>query len=139
VSWTGRRSHDAGLDAEIRSSADDFLAAPADAIEARHVVIADADHRRAFVGRTLSHYRILSQLGAGAMGVYKAGDVANALSFLEQALTERDAYVTFLGTDPKWDGLRALPAFQEIFARAQLLDVSRHVAARAVPAGPTRP
>jgi len=61
------------------------------------------------------------------------------LAFLEQALTERDAYVASLGTDPKSDGLRALPALQEILAGAQWLDVSRSVAAYALTARPTRP
>jgi len=75
-----------------------------------------------------------------ALVAYALGDVAKALSFLGQALTERDVYVTFLGTDPKWDGLRAMPAFQEVLARAQLSDVSRHVAAHLVPAHlPTEP
>jgi eukaryotic-like serine/threonine-protein kinase len=71
-----------------------------------------------------------------ALVAYALGDVPRALSSLEQALSERDVYVSFLGTDPKWDGLRALPAFQAILARANLLDVSRGVAADASAAAP---
>jgi len=66
-----------------------------------------------------------------ALVAYALGDVSKALSFLGQALTERDVYVAFLGTDPKWDGLRAMAAFQDVLARAQLLDVSRRVAVQA--------
>jgi tetratricopeptide (TPR) repeat protein/TolB-like protein/predicted Ser/Thr protein kinase len=72
-----------------------------------------------------------------ALVAYALGEAPKALSFLEQALSEHDAYIAFLGTDPKWDGLRALPAFQAVLARANLLDVSRRVAADSAAA--TRP
>jgi len=65
-----------------------------------------------------------------ALVAYALGHLSTALSFLGKALTERDVYVVFLGTDPKWDSLRANPAFQEVLARAQLSDVSQRVAAR---------
>ena len=68
-----------------------------------------------------------------ALVTYALGDVAKTLSHLRRALTERDVYVTFLGTDPKWDRLRTVPEFQEILARAQLLDVSKRIAVPAQP------
>jgi hypothetical protein len=50
-----------------------------------------------------------------------------ALQELEKTVEGRDPSVTFLGVDPKWDGLRELPAFQALMSRAGLLDVSNRV------------
>jgi hypothetical protein len=57
-----------------------------------------------------------------------AGDLANeveeALASLRDAVDGRDLFVTFVGVDPKWDGLRDVPAFRTLVARASLLEVS---------------
>jgi hypothetical protein len=35
--------------------------------------------------------------------------------------------VTFLGVDPKWDGLRDSPEFQHLLSRVNLLEVSDRI------------
>jgi serine/threonine-protein kinase len=50
-----------------------------------------------------------------------------ALAQLTRGIEVRDPTVTFLGVDPKWDGLRSSPAFRDVLARANLLDVSDQI------------
>lgn len=60
-----------------------------------------------------------------------------ALEELSRAVDVRYPAVTFLGVDPKWDGLRASPAFQTLLSRVNMLEVSTRVlASRARSGGP---
>jgi hypothetical protein len=50
-----------------------------------------------------------------------------ALERLNRAVEVRDPALTFLGVDPRWDGLRTAPAFQAVLSRVNLLEVSNQV------------
>jgi len=62
-----------------------------------------------------------------ALVLHGLGRDTEALHELSRAVEGRDPVVTFLGVDPKWDGLRASPSFQALLSRANLLDVSNRV------------
>ena len=62
-----------------------------------------------------------------ALVLHGLGRDSEALHELSQAVDGRDPAVTFLGVDPKWDGLRSAPAFQALLSRANLLEVSNRV------------
>ena len=62
-----------------------------------------------------------------ALVLHGLGRDTEALDELSRAVEGRDPVVTFLGVDPKWDGLRASPSFQALVSRANLLDVSNRV------------
>ena len=47
-----------------------------------------------------------------------------ALDRLRAAIDARDLFVTFLGVDSKWDGLRDSPVFRALLSRVNLLEVS---------------
>lgn len=71
-----------------------------------------------------------------ALVLHGLGRDTEALEELNRAVDGRDPTVTFLGVDPKWDGLRGSPAFQALMTRANLLEVSARVLAGL--AGPAR-
>ena len=47
-----------------------------------------------------------------------------ALAKLEEAYQSRDARLTFLGVEPKWDPLRHIPGFQDLLSRMSLAPVA---------------
>lgn len=59
-----------------------------------------------------------------ALILHGLGRDDEALRRLTDAVDRREHRVAFLGVDPKWDGLRDSPAFQDLLARVNLLDVS---------------
>jgi eukaryotic-like serine/threonine-protein kinase len=59
-----------------------------------------------------------------ALVLHALGRDEEALEQLREAIEERDVFATFLGVDPKWDGLRRSPAFRELLSRVNLLEVS---------------
>jgi tetratricopeptide (TPR) repeat protein len=59
-----------------------------------------------------------------ALVLHGLGRDTEALHELARAVDGRDPGVTFLGVDPRWDGLRDAPPFQALMARAHLLEVS---------------
>ena len=70
-----------------------------------------------------------------ALVLHGLGRDAEAIQQLRRALHNREPTMTFLGVDPKWDGLRTSPAFQELLSHVNLLEVSKGVlASRARPA-----
>jgi TolB-like protein/Tfp pilus assembly protein PilF len=62
-----------------------------------------------------------------ALVLHGLGRDSEALDELSQAVDGRDPAVTFLGVDPKWDGLRTSPSFQALLSRVNLLEVSYRV------------
>ncbi len=62
-----------------------------------------------------------------ALVLHGLGRDDEALAQLYRAIDIRDPTVTFLGVDPKWDGLRASPSFKDVLARANLLEVSNRI------------
>ena len=62
-----------------------------------------------------------------ALVLHGLGRDSEALYELSRAVDGRDPVVTFLGVDPKWDGLRTSPSFQALMSRANLLEVSNRV------------
>lgn len=68
-----------------------------------------------------------------ALVLHGLGRDSEALDELERAVDGRDPTVTFLGVDPKWDGLRTSPSFQALLSRANLLEVSNRVLSSGVP------
>ena len=45
------------------------------------------------------------------------GDTGQALRWLERAFEDRDVWLTEAGVEPRWDGLRAQPGFQDLIRR----------------------
>jgi tetratricopeptide (TPR) repeat protein len=70
---------------------------------------------------------VLSERSSPAMLLHSLGRDDEALAALRAALEERSVSVTFLGVDPRWDDLRALPAFREVLSRVNLLEVSDRI------------
>jgi serine/threonine-protein kinase len=64
-----------------------------------------------------------------ALMLHGLGRDEEALHELSRAIEGRDPALTFLGVDPKWDGLRASPSFQALVSRVNLLDVSNRTLA----------
>jgi eukaryotic-like serine/threonine-protein kinase len=90
------------------------------------------------LGRSTDAERVLDDLRSGARDQYvppyaealvlhALGRDEEALERLQAAVGTRDHRVTFLGVDPKWDGLRDSPRFRELLAQGNLLGVSNRV------------
>ena len=62
-----------------------------------------------------------------ALMLHGLGRDSEALHELSRAVDGRDPSVTFLGVDPRWDGLRTSPSFQALLSRVNLLEVSNRV------------
>jgi TolB-like protein/Tfp pilus assembly protein PilF/DNA-binding winged helix-turn-helix (wHTH) protein len=67
--------------------------------------------------RRLSRQRFVSSydLAIAALGL---GDTSQVIGLLERAVEERSPRVSFIGIDPRFDGLRSIPRFQQV--RTQL-------------------
>jgi serine/threonine-protein kinase len=53
--------------------------------------------------------------------IYAAlGEKDEALARLEKAYDEHDAWMDYLGIDPRWDGVRAEPRFTSLLRRMNL-------------------
>jgi eukaryotic-like serine/threonine-protein kinase len=59
-----------------------------------------------------------------ALLLHALGRDDEALGRLRAAVEAKDLFVTFLGVDPKWDGLRDKPEFRDVLRRVHLLEVS---------------
>ena len=66
-----------------------------------------------------------------ALVLHGLGRNDEALHELNRAVEGRDPAMTFLGVDPKWDGLRSSPSFQALMSRVQRLEVSNRALATA--------
>jgi hypothetical protein len=62
-----------------------------------------------------------------AVVLHALGRDDDALAEVARAVAGRDVGVTFLGVDPRWDGLRRNPTFIEMLSRVRLLDASRRL------------
>jgi tetratricopeptide (TPR) repeat protein len=78
----------------------------------------------------------LEQSYARALGFQALGRKQEAMAELSRAIDARVVMVTFVGVDPKWDGLRGWQPFRDAARRVNLLDVSDRTAALAA-AGPS--
>lgn len=70
-----------------------------------------------------------------ALVLHGLGRDSEALHELSRGVDGRDPTVTFLGVDPKWDGLRTSPTFQALLSRVNLLEVSNRILASQPSAG----
>jgi tetratricopeptide (TPR) repeat protein len=86
------------------------------------------------LGRRQEAEAVLQQIGGRpadrALVLHALGRDDEEIAALRGALAERSLAVTFLGVDPRWDDLREVPAFRDILARANLLEVSDRVRQR---------
>jgi tetratricopeptide (TPR) repeat protein len=89
------------------------------------ILLAMLGHTYALAGNRAEAERVLTELQFEAGTRYVSpydiamihaglGDHAAALKSLKEAFEERSAWMVFLGVDPRLDGLRDNPAFQEI-------------------------
>jgi tetratricopeptide (TPR) repeat protein/TolB-like protein len=62
-----------------------------------------------------------------ALVLHALGREAETVARLQDAIVERDVFVTFLGVDHKWDTLRDSSEFKNLLARVNLLDVSERI------------
>jgi tetratricopeptide (TPR) repeat protein len=62
-----------------------------------------------------------------ALVLHALGQNERALTRLREAVDGRDVFVTFLGVDPKWDGLRDSPEFRDLLSQVNLLEVSDRI------------
>jgi tetratricopeptide (TPR) repeat protein len=90
--------------------------------------------RRAEAEETLERIRRQERerwvpLHFSALVLHGLGRDDEANQQLRRALDNREPGMTFLGVDPKWDGLRTSPSFQELLSRVNLLEVSNRVLA----------
>ena len=65
--------------------------------------------------KKLSHYRIISKIGAGGMG-----DKAQAFEWLDKAFQDRSFFLMRLKVEPLFDSLRDDPRFQDLLRRMGL-------------------
>ena len=66
------------------------------------------------IGQSVSHYKILRQLGGGGMGKDQA------FVWLDKAYEERSSSLTALKVDPELDSLRSDSRFAELLRRIGL-------------------
>jgi TolB-like protein/tetratricopeptide (TPR) repeat protein len=126
---------------------DDAIAACARAVELRREIgsseqvyswgAALQGHALARAGRSADARRLLESLRsargqyvspyAEALVLHALGDEEATLERLRAAIRARDHRVTFLGVDPKWDGLRGVEPFRALLAEVNLLEVSDRI------------
>jgi TolB-like protein/tetratricopeptide (TPR) repeat protein len=108
---------------------------PASPAKPHSFAVALRGYALARLGRVPEAQSVLAQLRAQAREQYvpphhealllhALGRDGDALARLREAVDTRDLFVTFVGVDSKWDGLRDVPAFRALMARASLLEVS---------------
>jgi hypothetical protein len=62
--------------------------------------------------RRLSRQRFVSSYDLAIAGL-GLGDTSQVIGLLEKAVEERSPRVSFIGVDPRFDGLRSIPRFQQ--------------------------
>ncbi len=96
--------------------------------------------RRAEAEATLERIRkqereVWVQPASIALVLHGLGRDDEAIRELNRAVDLRDAALTFLGVDPKWDELRTSPLFQGVLSRVNLLEVSNRLLANGARSG----
>jgi tetratricopeptide (TPR) repeat protein/TolB-like protein len=83
------------------------------------------------LGRRGDAAAVLAELQARqrnpAIVLHALGRHDEALAELSRAVDSRDVAATFLGVDPRWDGLRRNPVFVALLSRVRLLEASNRV------------
>ena len=117
-----------GRHAEVVEACDQFLAINPRLEGSGLGAIQMKGYALARLGRTAEAAAVVDQIraerGNAAIVLHALGRDVEAFTALRTAVAERSLAITFLGVDPRWDDVRHVPAFRDVLAKGNLLNVS---------------